>query len=303
MGLHAMNVINLRRAVLAAVLAGSIAVPAAATEIASRFSVDNEGWQVVAYPFHSSTVGVPTMSALPYDAVSGNPAGSVRVGDIYGETGIAAPAAFLGDKGAFYGGIMSWDILIRYSDNVTYPALVLFGATMTLYYDAAPPIVDQWTHMSAPLTEAGWKVGGSQVAATQADLQAVLHTLSGVYIYTEWHSGPDDTNVDNIVMSGGASPVGGTPAAQIALRSYPNPFNPQCTVRFELPAAGHARLAIFDVAGRHVRTLVDADLAAGEAQAQWDGRDAAGTAVGSGSYLARLESGGEVAMSRLVLVR
>jgi flagellar hook assembly protein FlgD len=74
-------------------------------------------------------------------------------------------------------------------------------------------------------------------------------------------------------------------------------------VRFELPAAGHARLAIFDVAGRLVRTLVDADLAAGAAEAQWDGRDAGGTAVGSGTYLARLESGGDAAVSRLVLVR
>ncbi len=298
-----MIVVLLRRAVLAAVLAVAIALPAAAAQIASRFDIDNEGWQVVEYPFHSSAVGARSMSALPYDAAFGNPAGSVRVGDIYGETGIAAPAAFLGDKGVFYGGTLSWDILIRYTDAATYPALVLAGAAMSLYFDAAPPVLGQWTHVSVPLTETGWKVGGTGVAATLADLQAVLHTLSGVYIYTEWKTGPDDTSVDNIVLLGGATPVGGTPAAPLALGSYPNPFNPQCTVRFELPAAGHARLAIFDIAGRHVRTLVDADLAAGATEAQWDGRDAGGWAVGSGTYLARLESGGDAAVARMVLVR
>lgn len=293
----------IRRIAPAFALAVALSGSAGAGEIASRFDIGNEGWQVVDYPFRSSAVGPRTVSALSHDAAFGNPAGSVRVGDFYGETGIAAPATFLGDKLAFYGGSLAWDILIRYSDGVTYPALVLSGATMSLYFDAPAPVLGQWTHVSVPLTETGWKVGGTHAMATQADMQAVLQTLSGIYIYTEWMTGPDDTSVDNIVLSGGASPVAGTPTARIALGSYPNPFNPQCTVRLELPAAGQARLAIFDVAGRLVRTLVDADLAAGVTEATWDGRDADGTAVGSGTYLARLESGGDAAVSRLVLVR
>jgi hypothetical protein len=292
-----------RRIAPAFALVIALSGSAGAGEIASRFDTGSESWQVVDYPFRSSAIGARAMIALPYDGAFGNPAGSVRVGDVYGETGIAAPAAFLGDKHTFYGGSLAWDILIRYSDAATYPALVLAGATMSLYYDAPAPVLGQWTHVSVPLTETGWKVGGTQAMATQADLLAVLQTLSGIYIYTEWNTGADDTSVDNIVLSGGASPVGDAPAARITLASYPNPFNPQCTVRFELPIAGHARLAIFDVAGRLVRTLVDADLAAGVAEAQWDGRDAGGTAVGSGSYLARLESGGDAAVSRLVLVR
>jgi parallel beta-helix repeat protein len=95
-----------------------------------------------------------------------------------------------------------------------------------------------------------------------------------------------------------------TPAAMLGRTSvFPNPFNPRTTIRFRLPDAGAARLDIFDVAGRLVRTLVDAELTPGDHEATWDGRDAAGRDVGSGSYLARLGFGGRVETARLGLVR
>jgi flagellar hook assembly protein FlgD len=63
------------------------------------------------------------------------------------------------------------------------------------------------------------------------------------------------------------------------------------------------QLEIFDVSGRHVRTLVDRVLGAGEHRANWDGRDDAGSRVGSGVYFARYRgvSGGGTA--KLVLVK
>ncbi len=83
----------------------------------------------------------------------------------------------------------------------------------------------------------------------------------------------------------------------------PNPFNPQTTLRFELPSAGPVRLAVYDVAGHLVRTLVDERRDAGTYEANWDGRDAAGAEVGSGVYLARLESAGVVRVTRMGLLR
>ena len=97
----------------------------------------------------------------------------------------------------------------------------------------------------------------------------------------------------------------GPPAQQtgITLAASPNPFNPQTMLRFELPEAGFARLAVYDLAGRLVRTLVDEPRARGSHEAGWDGRDASGRDVGSGSYLARLEFQGRVETARLGLVR
>ncbi len=91
--------------------------------------------------------------------------------------------------------------------------------------------------------------------------------------------------------------------APLALEVAPNPFNPTTTIRFGLPAAGPARLMVYDVAGQLVRTLVDAELSSGSHEAVWDGRDAEGRAMASGGYLARLEAGGKVETARLGLVR
>jgi flagellar hook assembly protein FlgD len=74
-------------------------------------------------------------------------------------------------------------------------------------------------------------------------------------------------------------------------------------LHFDLPEAGPVRLSVFDVAGRLVRTLVDDSMPEGSHEAVWDGGDSAGGAVGSGSYLARLEFGGRVETVSLGLIR
>lgn len=278
-------------------------VPAASADLVSRFDADNEGWASVDYPFRAWTTTPRATGTLMWDAPTGQPAGSVRVTDLYPETGIAAPAAWLGNLGGSYGGTLTYDIFIRYTDNIAYPAVVLASPTMSVYYDAPSPPVDAWQSRSVPLTEEGWKIGSTTTAPTQAQFLALLQSLSGLYIYTEWNTGADDTNVDNIVLTSAATPVAQPAPTGLALGCFPNPFNPQATVRFALPGAAHARLVIVDVAGRTVRTLTDADLPAGTHEARWDGRDQAGRAVAAGCYLARLESGGEVAVTRLALVR
>jgi flagellar hook assembly protein FlgD len=63
------------------------------------------------------------------------------------------------------------------------------------------------------------------------------------------------------------------------------------------------RLAVYDVAGRLIRTLIDADLRPGAHGAIWDGRDSSGRGMESGSYVARLEAGGTVKTVALSLVR
>ena len=276
---------------------------AARAGVSSHFDSDNEGWAIVSYPFRSASTGSAVTSPLTFDGSVGLPPGSVRVGDVYAETGIAAPAAFLGDRQAYYGGQLSYDIFLRFSDGVTYPAVVLVGATMSLYYDAPSPPVGAWEHRAVPLTETGWKIGGSQLPVAQADFAAVLQSLSDLYIYTEWHTGDDDTSVDNIVLDGGSTAAGDVAGARLAARCYPNPFNPRTTIRFELPEAGVARVAVHDVAGRLVRLLVDESLPAGSHEALWDGRDASGREVGSGTYLARLEWGARAEMVRMQLIR
>lgn len=84
---------------------------------------------------------------------------------------------------------------------------------------------------------------------------------------------------------------------------HPNPFNPATTIRFDLPAAGFVRLAVFDITGRQIRTLVDGDLPYGAHDAVWDGRDSAGRGAASGVYLARLVTASGVRTVRVTLAK
>jgi len=94
------------------------------------------------------------------------------------------------------------------------------------------------------------------------------------------------------------------PKAALALhQNVPNPFNPTTTISFVLPERTRAVLAIYDVEGRYVRTLVDEVLSGGLNEAVWDGRDARGNPVSSGVYLYRLHVGNQTATKKLTILR
>jgi subtilisin family serine protease len=83
----------------------------------------------------------------------------------------------------------------------------------------------------------------------------------------------------------------------------PNPAAASTALRWQMPRAGRARLALYDAAGRLVRVLADGDVAAGPQSLAWDLRDDAGHAVGAGLYFARLDAGAERATQRIAVVR
>ena len=95
----------------------------------------------------------------------------------------------------------------------------------------------------------------------------------------------------------------GTPTRFVMHRNYPNPFNPMTTVKFELPRPGHAKLTVYDLSGRVVRTLVDENLPAAVHQRQWDGSNDQGHRVASGTYYFRLISDGFTSVQKVMLVK
>ncbi len=85
--------------------------------------------------------------------------------------------------------------------------------------------------------------------------------------------------------------------------STPNPYNQRTTVRFSLAQSGQAQVAIYDAAGRRVRTIVDGELDAGAHELVWDGTDDAGRSLPAGVYWARLDDGVQESSSKLVSLR
>jgi hypothetical protein len=86
-------------------------------------------------------------------------------------------------------------------------------------------------------------------------------------------------------------------------QNSPNPFRPATRIMYEIPADCHVRLQIYDVAGKHVATLVDQYQAAGSKAVRWNGRGEDGSEVPSGIYFYRLESGTNIDVKKMALVR
>jgi hypothetical protein len=143
---------------------------------------------------------------------------------------------------------------------------------------------------------AGWIADGlpfGNAARAQTDV-SLLPSITGAAIAT-WSDFRNGAHWDvyanrlgpDVVLDAPRSP----PAAGLALAVAPHPMADEATIAFTTPRAGRARLVIHDVAGRHVRTLLDGFLGAGTQRVRWDGRDRDGRRVASGVYVIECEAG------------
>ncbi len=103
-------------------------------------------------------------------------------------------------------------------------------------------------------------------------------------------------------VTGVAAPPLAGPGAAMILSASPNPFDATARIRFALPRAGAARLAVLDAAGRQVAVIRDTLFAAGEHEAIWDGSTATGARASAGVYFLALR-GPDFATSRKVVLR
>ncbi|HKW15587.1 MAG TPA: T9SS type A sorting domain-containing protein, partial [Candidatus Krumholzibacteria bacterium] len=112
--------------------------------------------------------------------------------------------------------------------------------------------------------------------------------------------------IDMFLASFGTLPTGVGDAPMrgaLAISAYPNPFNPQTTIRYTVPSTGRVVVAVYDARGARVATLVDAARAAGSYTQAWDGRDDAGRAVSSGVYFARISHASGSKSEKIVLLK
>jgi len=97
--------------------------------------------------------------------------------------------------------------------------------------------------------------------------------------------------------------IGAVPENFILRQNYPNPFNAITEIRYQIPAAGHVTLKVFNTLGQEVCRLVDGPQEAGEYTVRWDGRDASGRETASGLYFSRIRAGDFEKTVKMVLMK
>ena len=124
------------------------------------------------------------------------------------------------------------------------------------------------------------------------------HHITDAYlqrIYADGHAG----GVTSISL-----PDFKLPLSPILYQNYPNPFNRQTVIRFHLPETMPVSLAIYNLQGQKVKTLLSQKyLRGGEHHVNWSGENDHGVALSSGVYFVRLHTGGHQFIKKLVYLR
>ena len=84
---------------------------------------------------------------------------------------------------------------------------------------------------------------------------------------------------------------------------YPNPFNPETVIHYDLPVRGRVDISVFNMMGQKVATLVDGEMDAGSHSVVWNAKDSNGESLATGVYLYRMETDGFVQTRKLILMR
>ena len=86
-------------------------------------------------------------------------------------------------------------------------------------------------------------------------------------------------------------------------QNYPNPFNPTTQIRYDLPEDQFVSIAIYDVMGRKIRSLMNTGQTAGFHSVRWDAKNDMGEGVAAGLYIYTIQAGEFRAMKKMVLLK
>ena len=86
-------------------------------------------------------------------------------------------------------------------------------------------------------------------------------------------------------------------------QNFPNPFNPETEIRYQLPGKEHVSLTVYNLLGQKIHTLVDKEMVTGYHTIKWDGNNDFGNTVASGVYLYAMQAGNFFEKKKMVLMR
>jgi len=235
-------------------------------------ATNTEGWIDFSWNYYAATRGVATSKLLLGIPFYGQ---VFNASAMYGVSTGANQQTYTTIAGYIASG---WT---RYWDNVgMVPYLINPGGTQTASYDDTTSVRLKCEYARAKATGGVmiWAIGQDLVSGTQPLLQTVGLTMKPA------------TSVPMITSAT-------TPFAFSLEQNYPNPFNPSTVIRYYVPTAGIARLAVYDLLGHEVAVLANGHHAPGSHEAYFN---AAG--LSSGVFVCRLSGGTTAQAIRMLLM-
>ncbi len=108
---------------------------------------------------------------------------------------------------------------------------------------------------------------------------------------------------NSIVVSAIDGTESGLPKSFALHSNYPNPFNPETTLRFDVPGRSKVTVTVYDILGKKIAVLADKEYDAGYYQIRWDGRNRSGQAVPAGVYFYRLQADNFMQTNKMILLK
>jgi hypothetical protein len=276
------------------------------SQCAGRNNTGVEVWMAQGTPSDGTVsatfVSAPTNAVIAVSRYSGvpalrdgvNPVGNVFSGNTKGANGICS------------GGV----------DNSSYSFNLTTSVDGAVIYGAAAMRNRTHTPGAGYAERAEIKQGASSITASLAVEDkvfpsATLATCNGIFSGSvDWAVVAVEIKPPTGTLMSGDSSNNGTKTGSSALsgfqlHNYPNPFNAQTTIEYNVPPPGgvHVSLAIYNLTGQKVRTLIDELQPAGRQKAHWNGKDDRNRDAGSGVYLIHLEAGAQRLTRRIILLK
>lgn len=86
-------------------------------------------------------------------------------------------------------------------------------------------------------------------------------------------------------------------------QNFPNPFNPETAIAYDLPKSCYVQLTIYNVLGQKVKTIINQHQDAGCKMVYWNGKDDKGNKVASGVYFYKIETPHYFETRKMILMR
>lgn len=166
-----------------------------------------------------------------------------------------------------------------------------------------------WTECPPGVRCGPLSVGLSENHATPVRWRARIETNSPFFIHSRWVSFPGSVPtewqfrfVERTSAVDPAAPGDLSPLCKLD-SSQPNPFRSTARISYTVSGRADVTLAIYDPAGRAIRTLREGSVDAGTHAVIWDGRNEAGAKVASGVYMIRMRVGERSLSRKIILAR